>query len=116
MNDERETFLKKETMSGPWATPLNPKKGNTFEYVMWAILISLKYRKWQHEVNWWIAIINSLSNFCFGMVYVVSRAGGIVHSNSLPMYNDGDRTLSLDLWGNLRIFFLHVSVLHATYL
>lgn len=83
---------------------------------MWAILIYLKYRKWQHELNWWIAITNYLPKLCFGMVYVISRAGGIVHSNSLPKYNDGDRTLSLDLWGNLRIFFLRVSVIHATYL
>ena len=56
MKDERETSLKKQTMSGTWATPLNPKTGNFFEYVMWAILISLKYRKWQYELNWWMAI------------------------------------------------------------
>lgn len=69
-------------MSWPWTSLLNPKTGNIFEYVMWAILISLKYRKWQHEQNWWMAIMNSLPNFCFGMVYVISRAGGVVHSNS----------------------------------
>lgn len=85
MIEERETSLKKQTMSGPWATPLNPKTRNTFEYVMWAILISLKYRKWQHELNWWMAIINSLPNFCFGMVYVISRERGAVDSNSLPI-------------------------------
>ena len=116
MKVETEISIKKKTMSVPWAIPLNPKKGNIFEYVTCAILISLKYRKWQHELNWWMAFIISLPIFCFGMVYVISRAWAVVHLNSLPMYNVGDHVLSLDLWGNLRIFFHHVSVLYATYL
>lgn len=98
------------------ATPLNPKKGKHFEYGMCAILTSLKYRKWPRELNWWMAIINSFPKFCFRMMYVISREGGVFHSNSLPIYSVGSRGQSLDLWWNLRIFFHHVSVLYETYL
>lgn len=98
------------------ATPLNPKKGKHFEYGMCAILTSLKYRKWQCELNWWMAIINSFPKFCFRMMYVISREGGVLHSNSLAMYSVGSRSQSLDLLWNLGIFCHRDSVLYETYL
>lgn len=97
MIEERETSLKKQTMSGPWATPLNPKTRNTFEYVMWAILISLKYRKWQHELNWWMAIINSLPKSVLEWCMSFLEKEVLLIRIPFPYYNVGDPNLSLDL-------------------
>ena len=57
-----------------------------------------------------MAIIHSFPKFCFRMTYVISREGGVLHSNSLPMYSVGDRRQSLDLFWNLGIFFHCVCV------
>ena len=103
-------------MQNIWALaiPLNPEKGNIFEYRTCGILV-LKPMG-QHELHWWMTIMNSFSSFSFIRVFVISRLGGILHLNSLSMYNVGDHSHSPNLLWNLWIFLHHVSVLYEIYL